>query len=63
MVFLVNQLFSHRLAIHGYHQTKFTPGIWHHVTRPIQLHLVVDFGIQYVGKEHGQHPIDALETD
>jgi hypothetical protein len=61
---LVNQLLARRLAIHGYHQTKFTPGLWRHVTRPIQFTLVVDdFGIQYVGKLHAQHLIDALETD
>jgi hypothetical protein len=48
---LTNQLLARRLAIHGYHQTKFTPGLWQHVTRPIQFTLVVDdFGIEYVGK-------------
>jgi hypothetical protein len=61
---LANQLLAQRLAIHGYHQTKFTPGLWRHVTRPIQFTLVVDdVGVQYVGKEHAQHLIDALETD
>jgi hypothetical protein len=61
---LANQLIVRRLSIHGYHQTKFTPGMWRHVTRPIQFTLVVDdFGLQYVGKEHAQHLIDALETD
>jgi hypothetical protein len=61
---LSNQLLSHRLAIHGYHQTKSTPGIWKHVTLPIQSTLVVDdFGGQYLVKEHAQHIIDALETD
>jgi hypothetical protein len=60
---LVNQLLAHRLAIHGYHQTKFTPGLWRHVTHPIQFTLVVDdFGVQYMGKEHAQHLIDALES-
>jgi hypothetical protein len=48
---LANQLLAHRLAIHGYHQTKFTPGLCRHVTRPIQFTLVVDdFDVQYVGK-------------
>jgi hypothetical protein len=48
---LSNQLISHRLAIHGYHQTKFTPGLWRHVDQPIQFTLAVDdFGVQYVGK-------------
>jgi hypothetical protein len=61
---LTNQLLARRLAIHGYHQTKFTPGIWRHATRPIQFTLVVDdFDVKYVGKEHAQHLIDALETD
>jgi hypothetical protein len=58
---LTNQLLARRLAIHGYHQTKFTPSLWRHVTRPIQFTRVVDdFGVQYLGKEHAQHLIDAL---
>jgi hypothetical protein len=61
---IANQILARRLAINGYHQTKFTQGLWHHVTRPIQFNLVVDdFGVQYAGKEHAQHLIDALETD
>jgi hypothetical protein len=61
---LANQLLARHLVIHGYHQNKFTPGIWRHVTRPIQFTLVVDdFGVKYKGKEHAQHLIDALETD
>jgi hypothetical protein len=48
---LVNQLLAPRLAIYGYHQTKFTPVLWRHVTHPIQFTLVVDdFDVQYVGK-------------
>jgi hypothetical protein len=50
---LANQLLARRLAIQGYHQTKSTPGLWRHATRPIQFTLVVDnFGVQYVGKEY-----------
>jgi hypothetical protein len=61
---LKNQLLSRHLASHGYYQTKFTPGLWRHFTRPVQFALVVDdFGVQYVGKEHAQHLIDALEMD
>jgi hypothetical protein len=61
---IANQLLARRLAIHGYHQTKFTLGLWRHVTRPIKFTLVVDdFGVQYVGAEHAQHLIAALETD
>jgi hypothetical protein len=45
-----NQLLARLLVIHGYHQTKFTSGLWRHATRPIQFTLVVDdFGVQYVG--------------
>jgi hypothetical protein len=48
---LTNQLLVRCLAIHGYHKTKLTPGLWRHVTHPIQLTLVVDdFGVQYVEK-------------
>jgi hypothetical protein len=43
---LANQLVACRLAIHGYHQTKYTPGLWRHVTRTIQFTLVLDdFGV------------------
>jgi hypothetical protein len=49
-IILANQLLAHRLSIYGYHQTKFTPGLWHDVMRPINITLVVDyFGVQYVG--------------
>jgi hypothetical protein len=61
---LADQLLARRLAIHGYLQTKLTPGLWRHVTRPIQFTLVVDdFGVKYVGAEHAQHLIAALETE
>jgi hypothetical protein len=53
---LTNQLLAHRLAIHGYDQTKCTPGIWRTL-------VVDDVGVQYVGKEHAKHLIDGLETD
>jgi hypothetical protein len=38
---LANQLLARRLAIHGYHHTKLSPGLWRHVIRPIQFTLVV----------------------
>jgi hypothetical protein len=48
---LANQLLAARLAIQGYCQSKLTPGLWRHVTCPIQFTLVMDdFGVQYVGK-------------
>jgi hypothetical protein len=61
---LANHLLARRLAIHCYHQTTFTLGLWRYVTRPVQFTLVVDnFGVQYVGAEHAHHLIAALETD
>jgi hypothetical protein len=61
---LANHLLARRIAIHGYHQTKLMPGLWYHVTRPIQFTLAVDdFGVHYVGQEYAQHMIDALEID
>jgi hypothetical protein len=59
---LENQLLARRLAVHGYHQTKFTAGLCEHVSCPINFTLVVDdFGVQYVGGEHDNHLITALE--
>jgi hypothetical protein len=61
---LANHLLDRWLAIHCYHQTKFTPGLWHHVTRSIQFTLIVDdVGVQYVRQDHARHLIDALEME
>jgi len=59
---LANQLLEKRLNRHGYHQSKYVPGLWKHDTRPIQFTLVVDdFGVKYVGEEHAQHLKSVLE--
>lgn len=59
---LANKLLKKRLAKHGYYEVTHTPGLWKHITRPIQFTLVVDdFGIKYVGKEHVDHLFKALE--
>ena len=59
---LANQLLEKRLNRHGYHQSKYVPGLWKHTTRPIQFTLVVDdFGVKYVGEEHAQHLKSVLE--
>jgi hypothetical protein len=45
-----NQFMAPRLAVNGYHHTKFTPAIWKHDSRLIKFTLGVDeFGVQYVG--------------
>jgi hypothetical protein len=60
-VFLANQLLQTRLALFGYYPSRHTPGLWLHRTRPISFTLVVDdFAVKYVGKQHAEHPRDAL---
>jgi hypothetical protein len=59
---LANKLLEQRLNRHGYFQSKLAPGLWKHITRPISFTLVVDdFGIKYVGKEHVDHLMSALQ--
>eukprot|EP00804_Cyclotella_cryptica_P013531 CCRYP_017239-RA/>CCRYP_017239-RA protein AED:0.45 eAED:0.45 QI:0/0/0/1/1/1/2/0/507 len=59
---LANKLLSQRLAKHGYYKVVHTPGLWKHTTRPISFTLIVDdFGIKYVGKEHAEHLLNALQ--
>jgi hypothetical protein len=53
---LANDELVIHLAAHGYIQSKHTPGLFTHTTRPISFCLVVDdFGVKYVGKEHAEH--------
>ncbi len=60
---LSNLLLCKRLAPAGYYEVAHTPGLWRHVTCPIQLSLVVDnFGVKYVGQQHAQHLIDTLKN-
>ena len=59
---LAQELPEERLEENGYHQSEFTPGLWLHDWRPIQLYLVVDdFRIKYIGEEHKQHLISAIQ--
>ena len=59
---LDNELLEKRLNKHGYVQSKLVPGLWHHITRPIQFALTVDdFGVKYVGKEHANHLLKVLQ--
>ena len=58
---LANKQLGEYLAPAGYYEDPHIPGLWRHVTRPIQFLLVVlDFGIKYVGKEHADHLISTL---
>ena len=51
-----------KLSTYGYHPCHNIPGLWKHEWRPITFTLVADdFGIKYVGREHAQHLITALQ--
>jgi hypothetical protein len=59
---IAQQLLEERLGQDGYRQSKTTPGLWTHDTRPISFSLVVDdFGVKYVGKENAQHLLDTVQ--
>ena len=59
---LANKLLKKRLKPHGYYEVKLTPGLWKHISRPIQFTLVVDdFGIKYVGRRHLDHLLRAIK--
>ncbi len=59
---LANQLLRQRLAPAGYFEVPHTPGLWKHVSRPIQFSLIVDdFGVKYVGEEHARHLLTHLK--
>jgi hypothetical protein len=55
-----DRLIKH-LASHGYQQTRNTPCLFKHTTRPVHFGLVVDdFAIKYKGEEHLEHLLSAL---
>ena len=61
---LANNLLTTRLATKGYYQCATTPGLWRHKWRPIMFVLIVDdFGIEYVGRRHADHLLNALQCD
>ena len=61
---LANKLLRKQLKPHGYYEVNHTPGLWRHVTLPVQFTLVVDdFGIKYQGEENAMHLINALREE
>jgi hypothetical protein len=59
---IAQHLLEERLQKDGYRQSKTTPGLWKHDTRPISFSLVVDdFGVKYVGEENAQHLLDTVQ--
>jgi len=59
---LANKLLRKRLKPHGYYECTNTPGLWRH-TNITFSHVVDNFGVKYVGKEHADHLINCLKTD
>ena len=59
---LSNNLLETRLLKHDYYQFPQTPGLWGHKWGPVLFSLIVDdFGVEYVGKHHAKHLINALK--
>eukprot|EP00804_Cyclotella_cryptica_P014175 CCRYP_005592-RA/>CCRYP_005592-RA protein AED:0.28 eAED:0.24 QI:0/0/0/1/0/0/2/0/659 len=58
---LANKLLKQRLSTDGYFELPHTPGLFKHISRPVQFSLVVDdFGIKYTGQEHLNHLIQSI---
>ena len=61
---LANEFLRKKLAPHGYFEVKHTPGLWKHVSRPIQFTLVVDdFGVKYTKRKDAEHLLNILEKE
>jgi hypothetical protein len=61
---LANELLQRNLAKDGYRPTTHTHALWTHDTRPISFSLVVDdFGVKYVGREHGEHLMTCIKKN
>ena len=61
---LANKLLKERLDPTGYFEVPHTPGLWRHITRPVQFTLVVDnFGVKFTGKEHTDHLVSDLNNN
>ena len=59
---LANKQLCEKLEPAGYYGVAHTPGLWRHVTKPVQFLLVVDdFGVQFFSKEDANHLIQALQ--
>ena len=59
---IANNLLTKPLAPKGYYQCCHTVGLWKYKWRPVLFSLVVDnFSMKYVGKQHVNHLLDALE--
>ena len=61
---IFNQKIVRRLEPKGYSLCKHTPDLWRHNWRPITFSLVVyDFGVNYIGKKHTDHLLNAIQDN
>ena len=61
---LENEYLQKKLAPHGYYEVKHTPGLWKHISLPIQFTLVVDnFGVIYTRQKDAEHLLGILEKE
>ena len=59
---IANDYLRKKIAPHGYFEVKHTPGLWTHITRPIQFTLLVDdFGVKYTIQKDAEHLLSVLE--
>eukprot|EP00804_Cyclotella_cryptica_P028165 CCRYP_011030-RA/>CCRYP_011030-RA protein AED:0.16 eAED:0.16 QI:0/0/0/1/0.25/0/5/0/1115 len=59
---LANKLLKQRLATDGYFELPHTPGLFKHISRPIQFTLVIDdFRIKYIGQQHLDHLLQTIK--
>ena len=61
---LANEYLWYKLLPHGYYEVSHTPGLWKHISRPIDFSLVVDdFGVKNFGEDQSRHLIDSLKEE
>ena len=61
---LANEYLRMKIAPHGYFDVKHTPGLWTHISCPIQFTLVVDdFGVKYTRQKDTKHLLGVLEKE
>jgi hypothetical protein len=59
---IAQELLAKRLKEHGYNQSETTPRLWSHEWCSITFSLIVnDFRVKYIGEEHAQHLIQAVQ--
>ena len=61
---LANEFLRKKLAPHGYFEVNHAPGLWKHITRPLQFTLVVnDYGVKYTRRKDTEHLLRILGTE